>query len=212
MECAPLPNVRISSSVSFYCENKSRCSCPFWMALCKRRHGGIPILERTSPIDFDSFFDTGHPSAHCARSARLPLVISNTSRTSLIPRRRSAGTCISCVLTTGPSASSLNTFKNNSLLQSFPPHNICSKCSPFLMYLVPCSVANDHSRALLTSYKVAFNCFIFFLYLSLPLALSTYKFFYFHIIYPQRTEGCCQPCFPKPHRSEELQGPAQKSW
>lgn len=71
------------------------------------------------------------------------------------------GTRISCVLTTRPSASSLKCFKNNSLLQSFPPHNICSKCSPFLMYLIPCSVANDHSRALLTPYKAAFNCFGF---------------------------------------------------
>lgn len=41
------------------------------------------------------------------------------------------GTWISCALTTGPSASSLSIFKNNNLLQSFPSHNICSKCSPF---------------------------------------------------------------------------------
>jgi len=52
VECAPLPSVHISSSVSFYCENKSRCSHPFWMALRKRRRGGNPRLERTSPIDY----------------------------------------------------------------------------------------------------------------------------------------------------------------
>lgn len=53
---------------------------PIWMGLCKRRHGGIPILEWMSPIDFDSFFDTGHPRAHCTRSAQPQLMISGTSR------------------------------------------------------------------------------------------------------------------------------------
>lgn len=79
------------------------------------------------------------------------------------------GTCISCVLATGPSASSLNTFKNNSLLQSFPPHSICSKCSPLFGISHSLHVANDRSRALLTPYKGVFNCFGFvFPYLVLP--------------------------------------------
>lgn len=95
------------------------------------------------------------------------------------------GTWISCALPTGPSASSLSTFKNKSLLQSFPPHNICSKCSPFLMYPIPCSVANDHSRALLTPCKIALNCFGFYLFSTacypflLPCPL--YKYFDFPI-------------------------------
>ena len=128
----------------------------------------IPDWNGPLPLIIDSFFGTV-PPARCLLLQVCPAPAGDLGRqrdfsgpTQEVCSRN--GTCISCVLTTGPSASSLNAFKNNSLLQSFPPHNICSKCSPFfLMYLVPCSVANDHSRALLAPYKVALNCFGFFL-------------------------------------------------
>lgn len=61
VECAPLPNVHVSSSVSFYCENKSRCSGPFWMALCKRRHGGIPYWNRHFPLILIAAFSLATP-------------------------------------------------------------------------------------------------------------------------------------------------------
>lgn len=190
MECAPLPSMRISASVSFYCENKSRCSCPFWIALCKRRHGGIPILEWTSPIDFDSCFDSGPPQCPLSQVCMAPTGDLKHPRDFSDPKQEVCsrnGTCISCVLTTGTSASSLNTFNYNSLLQSFTPHNICSKCSSFLTYLIPGSVANDHSRALLTPYKVGFNSFKFFLFFlttaCYPFLLPSplYRYFDFHI-------------------------------
>lgn len=108
------------------------------MALCKAKHEGIPMLERTFPINSDSCSGTGHPDASlpavpwpaaghlrhlCDSSAPAQEVCSQN------------GICISCVRTTGPSASSFNAFKNNSLLQSFPPHNICSKCSSFFWHI-----------------------------------------------------------------------------
>lgn len=132
-ECAPLLKC-MSSSVSFYCENKSRCSCPFQMALCKAKHEGIPMLEQTFPINSDSCSGTGHPDASLPAvpwpaAGHLRLLCDSSAPAQEVCSQN--GICISCVRTTGPSASSFNAFKNNSLLQSFPPHNICSKCSSF---------------------------------------------------------------------------------
>lgn len=135
------------------------------------------LLEQAFPIYFDCCFDTGHPSVPCASSCLAPAGDFGHFSDPIKDICSRNGTWISCALTKGPSASSWSIFKNNNLLQSFPPHNISSKCSPFLMYLIPCSVANDHSRTLLPPCKVAFKLFWFFLIqyclLSFSLALST---------------------------------------
>lgn len=181
MECAPLPNVHISSSVSFYCENKSRCSCPFWMALCKRRHGGIPYRNRHFPLILTIALTLATPVL-CQLCLAPDGDLGHFSDPTQETCSRN-GTWISCALTTGPSPSSLSTFKNNNLLQSFPIHNICSKYSPFLMYLISCSVATDRSRAFLTPCKVALNSFGFFLFSTAcyPFLLPSplYKYFDF---------------------------------
>lgn len=129
VECAPLPNVHISSSVSFYCENKSRCSCPFWVALCKRRHGGIPYRNRHFPLILIAALTLAIPVLCQLCLAPAGDLGHFSEPTQEICSRN--GTWISCALTTGPSPSSLSTLKNKQPPPILPNSKYLQQMFPF---------------------------------------------------------------------------------